>query len=74
MRVSELETVSAIVSLLLSVTSKKVSVTFTLIVAAAPEKTAIPLLWVKVPPAVCVKPRAKVVVPELAVKVPADSV
>ena len=70
--VSETATVKATPVFLLIVRLKKVSVIVTSMVAAAPEKTTVPLLWVKVPPAVWVKPRANVVVPELAVKVPAD--
>ena len=72
--VSELDMVKATPVFLLIVTLKKVSLVVKLMVAAAPEKTAVPLLWVKVPPAVWVKPRANVVVPELAVNVPADRV
>src|ERR1700690_2934138 len=43
-------------------------------VAAAPVKATVPLLWVKVPPAVWVYVLAKEVVAWVAVKVPAESV
>ena len=52
MRVSLLETVRATPLFLLIVKLKNVSVTLTLMVAAAPVKMTVPLLSAKVPPAV----------------------